>query len=358
MTATVVRKRHWLIAFLFAAAAHLALLGLIVEPPPSGALAPGERGLEIGLGPSGGAPGAVSATTENETLEPAETEALEAAEEQEESLLEAEPEITEALPEPPPPEEVPSELVASEEAPLESQPLDEPLVEQLAEVAPEPEAVPLESEMAEPEVTAMVEAETALAAELSQEEPPQEEPPPAPAAAPPPKPYREPPPQMAAAPRPPPAPAPAQPSPPEPAPSSPAPTSGTQAPNPEPETGNQGRSGSDSSRDSGDGSDTSAGADPGAERDYYALLLAWLERHKDYPREARARRREGTAMLQVEMDRNGRVLSYGIRQSAGHGVLDSAVEQMIRRAQPLPPLPPEMPQQRLSFVVPVEFRLR
>ena len=63
-------------------------------------------------------------------------------------------------------------------------------------------------------------------------------------------------------------------------------------------------------------------------------------------------------MLWVEIDRQGRVLAYNLQKSAGDSSLDGAVEQMIQRAQPLPPLPPDMPQQRLSFVVPVEFQLR
>lgn len=122
--------------------------------------------------------------------------------------------------------------------------------------------------------------------------------------------------------------------------------------------GNQGAAGSDAEDEAGDGPDSSSGGNPGAEADYHAQLLAWLERHKDYPRRAQRLRQEGTAQLRVEMDREGRVLNYEIVRSAGQQALDQAVEEMIRRADPLPPLPPEIGGERYSFTVPVIFSLR
>ncbi|MDX5334250.1 MAG: hypothetical protein LPK58_09395, partial [Gammaproteobacteria bacterium] len=42
---------------------------------------------------------------------------------------------------------------------------------------------------------------------------------------------------------------------------------------------------------------SAGGGMPGAEADYLATLRAWLERHRQYPRQARLRRLEGTALL-------------------------------------------------------------
>jgi protein TonB len=101
-----------------------------------------------------------------------------------------------------------------------------------------------------------------------------------------------------------------------------------------------------------------ASSRPGADADYLASLLAWLERHKEYPREAQRRRQEGTAILAFELDRQGRVLSYRVKTSSGFAELDREVEAMIRRAEPLPPMPADMVRARLELQVPVQFRLR
>jgi protein TonB len=121
------------------------------------------------------------------------------------------------------------------------------------------------------------------------------------------------------------------------------------------------------SRSSGDGGKHSAdaGSDvasidsgaPAGSADYSSLLQAWLEKHKKYPRRAKLRHWQGTAVLQFTIDGAGNVLDYRIARSSGHAVLDEEVEAMIRRAAPLPPAPPEMQNARLEFVVPVRFFL-
>lgn len=95
-----------------------------------------------------------------------------------------------------------------------------------------------------------------------------------------------------------------------------------------------------------------------ADADYFARVLAWLEKHKEYPRQAQIRRIQGTTVLQFELDRQGRVLSYRIKTSSGSPELDREVEAMIRRAEPLPPMPDDMTEAKLDLIVPVQFRLR
>jgi protein TonB len=91
---------------------------------------------------------------------------------------------------------------------------------------------------------------------------------------------------------------------------------------------------------------------------YVGALLAALERHKQYPSGARWRRAEGTAVLRFAMRRDGSVARWRLERSTGHGDLDAAVEQMIRRASPLPPPPAELPGEIVELVVPVRFSLR
>lgn len=100
------------------------------------------------------------------------------------------------------------------------------------------------------------------------------------------------------------------------------------------------------------------GGTPGAPADYFTALQAWLERHKEYPRQARLRRQEGTVLLSFTFDRAGRVLGHRIERSSGHAALDREVAAMLVRAQPLPPIPDAMTQARLEITVPVQFALR
>jgi periplasmic protein TonB len=96
----------------------------------------------------------------------------------------------------------------------------------------------------------------------------------------------------------------------------------------------------------------------GLDPDYVRRFMARLERYKQYPRAARAHHLEGTALLWLRVDREGRVLAYEVEESSGHRLLDRAVLRAIERANPLPPLPSSYPRAELEVVVPVAFRLQ
>jgi len=119
-----------------------------------------------------------------------------------------------------------------------------------------------------------------------------------------------------------------------------------------------GQSGMKSAPGAGNGAAATSGGNPGAEADYYATLLAWLERHKEYPRRAQMRRHEGVAHLRFTIDGEGHVLAFRVERSSGHESLDDAVERMIRKAEPLPPIPVALGKERLDLVVPVQFFLK
>jgi periplasmic protein TonB len=87
-------------------------------------------------------------------------------------------------------------------------------------------------------------------------------------------------------------------------------------------------------------------------------LVRRLEQYKRYPSDAQSRGVEGIVMLNFSVDRNGRVLAHEIVRSSGHPELDKEVVSMIERAQPLPPFPPSMPQEKLDLTVPIRFSLR
>lgn len=91
---------------------------------------------------------------------------------------------------------------------------------------------------------------------------------------------------------------------------------------------------------------------------YLAAIMTWLERHKEYPDEARSRHEEGTVLIAFVIDRDGQVLSFNIRRSSGSFVLDKAAEDLIHRADPLPPPPATYPGPRLQMVLPLTFALQ
>ena len=120
-----------------------------------------------------------------------------------------------------------------------------------------------------------------------------------------------------------------------------------------------GKAGPEDSENAGDrGADLAAGGVAGAEADYAAMVLAWLQHHKRYPRRAEARRQEGLVRLYIAVDRGGQVLEGRIESGAGYRLLDQAALDMLARATPLPPLPDKIPGERLEIIVPVHFFLK
>jgi TonB family protein len=95
-----------------------------------------------------------------------------------------------------------------------------------------------------------------------------------------------------------------------------------------------------------------------ASPNYQAEVRAWLDRHKEYPVMARRRGQEGMAMVTFTFDRNGRILAYGLERETGHENLDQAVGDMIERADPLPAMPVDLAQNRMTWTMPVYFQLK
>jgi protein TonB len=83
------------------------------------------------------------------------------------------------------------------------------------------------------------------------------------------------------------------------------------------------------------------------------LLVAQLERHKRYPPAAGGK--VGEAKLAFSIDRSGQVVASRIVHSSGSEALDQEALALIKRAAPLPPPPAGVPEDRLSFVVPIRY---
>ncbi len=85
-------------------------------------------------------------------------------------------------------------------------------------------------------------------------------------------------------------------------------------------------------------------------------LSAHLDRHKRYPTDRVQQAAEITVAFTI--DRNGHLLSSSVVKSSGDASFDAAALAMLKRSDPLPPPPPLIADDGLSFTVPVIFRVK
>jgi periplasmic protein TonB len=97
-----------------------------------------------------------------------------------------------------------------------------------------------------------------------------------------------------------------------------------------------------------------SGAPSSAALKFQEALLRHVGRYQRYPNAARAQHLEGKVDTQFAISRDGTLLGVWVRTSSGQPVLDREAIETIRRAQPLPPIPPELPD-RLNIHVQLAF---
>jgi protein TonB len=87
-------------------------------------------------------------------------------------------------------------------------------------------------------------------------------------------------------------------------------------------------------------------------------IMGLLERNRRYPPGAQSRRQQGVVQVSFSLDRQGRVVESRLVRSSGVAALDEEAIALVRRAQPFPALPREVPGERVDLSVPVRFSLR
>ncbi len=91
-----------------------------------------------------------------------------------------------------------------------------------------------------------------------------------------------------------------------------------------------------------------------AASDFQRALLAHIESYRRYPDQTKGLRPQGTVQIVFAMDRQGKVLGIWIDRSSGSDALDREAIATVLRAQPLPAIPPDLPEP-LNIVLPVVF---
>src|SRR5690554_4916612 len=120
-----------------------------------------------------------------------------------------------------------------------------------------------------------------------------------------------------------------------------------------------GREGASSGGGSASGNAAEVGAAAAsARRLWYSEVTAHLARHKHYPMRARRMRHEAVITLSFVVARDGSIKASEIIELSEHRELNRAVEEMLKRAEPLPQFPRDLPGQEVRMTIPVEFKLR
>jgi periplasmic protein TonB len=85
-------------------------------------------------------------------------------------------------------------------------------------------------------------------------------------------------------------------------------------------------------------------------------LIAHLDKHKRYPAERSLKSAE--ILISFALDRMGHVLSTTIVKGSGDVAFDQAALAMVKKSDPVPPPPPAVADEGLSFTLPVIFRVK
>jgi len=90
---------------------------------------------------------------------------------------------------------------------------------------------------------------------------------------------------------------------------------------------------------------------------YGNSLWGAISKHKKYPKIAAMRNWQGDAVVELELDGNGKLKSKKITQSSGYDILDKQALEMVEKALPFPAPPEALRGTNFTITVPVPFKL-
>jgi len=93
-------------------------------------------------------------------------------------------------------------------------------------------------------------------------------------------------------------------------------------------------------------------------KDWRVKVVKKIAKKHIYPRSAISREIEGKARVKVFLDREGVITNFEIVQPSGESILDKAIPKMMKKLTPLPKPPASLPDAKLTFVIPITWRLQ
>lgn len=90
---------------------------------------------------------------------------------------------------------------------------------------------------------------------------------------------------------------------------------------------------------------------------YGNTLWGSIGKHKQYPRIAQLRGWQGEAIVELQLDGNGKLKSKKIIQSSGFESLDKQALEMVEKAAPFPAPPEALRGSNFNIKVPIPFKL-
>ena len=91
---------------------------------------------------------------------------------------------------------------------------------------------------------------------------------------------------------------------------------------------------------------------------YWNQVRKALEQAKEYPLLSKRRREADSLVLVLEVNRAGELLDHALVEPSKYARLNAAVETMLARATPLPPMPEEATEKRIRLRYRIDFGLR
>lgn len=99
------------------------------------------------------------------------------------------------------------------------------------------------------------------------------------------------------------------------------------------------------------------GAQPNGGQLWLSEVKDQLQRYKQYPLSAVRAHQQDTVRLRFSVDRAGRITNVRIDSSRHYRALEQEVRKMLQMAGSLPPIPLDMPVEKVTWEVPVQFSL-
>ncbi|MDR2071944.1 MAG: energy transducer TonB [Spirochaetaceae bacterium] len=92
---------------------------------------------------------------------------------------------------------------------------------------------------------------------------------------------------------------------------------------------------------------------------YITTIRSLIDRHKEYPYQARRQEQEGTVLIRFTLSRQGYLLGEPvIEKKSRWRLLDESAVLAVKKAAPYPPFPAEAGEDAISFQVVVSFSLQ